>query len=528
VERRLLRLALFGTLCATLGSGTASTSAFAARPTGLNSAKAAVPAKRLTLKECILIGLKNNQEIYSAKVEEELAEIDVVEAYASFFPNLDTSAGFSNSISPNTSDPNDPSMGRSIDYNVGLSGAFPWGGGWGFGVGSSITLGDDENDTEHGNTLSLSVNQPLLQGMGWTVGRRSLILARMSQKQGKETTRSQVSGLIQSLVEAYWDLWSAQRTLEISKEGLEMGKRQLEATKIKVQLGRMSRQELFINESDIVSRRKSVISAEQSVMAARASLLEQLYLRGAKRLGKLNLREDIIPVDQPTGGQHEKRTLKELWEIAQKWHPSLRRARRSLKMSAVNLIGAENSELPQLDLGLSLNNSGTGYDGRGGGEDDDIAPAFRGGHGTAMGQAFSFRYPTFSVTLSLALPLHPGVRTAGAQRERIAMRQQKRSFTNSMSQAQLAVSKAYLSVINQEKILAAEHKVVEAAKRTLDAERAKFKAGITASFEVIAVQRDYTSALVELAQQKVVVMQARVELELRIGRLDKDFGIEIE
>lgn len=210
-----------------------------------------------------------------------------------------------------------------------------------FAAGTSATLAFD---LFHNKDTSLTLTQPLLNGYG--INGLNLLSAKNTYQQANITWLVSVQGIIQDVLNAYWNVISAEKNIEVQLLAKESAKRLYEQYKIKYNMGSLPRSNLV----------------EQNAQLARIQL-EELQQNTAKRQAKQLLKVMInVPNDQLiklTGKLDinvfgKMPSLKSVLKQVSKNNPNIALAKLALDAADYNYKIALNSAKAQLNLTATM------------------------------------------------------------------------------------------------------------------------------------------------------------------------------
>jgi len=169
----------------------------------------------------------------------------------------------------------------------------------GAGVQTSIT-GLSSLNYQTTPQLTLSYQQPL-SASGIASGHADIVRARQSCNQAEMSYRLQKEQLVLSVIQSYFQLWQALRTVEQSERDFESTKRVLDIAELKLKSG-------SIPEFEVLNVRVQCRLSEDNLLQARNSLKTQnvLFLRllGDSTKSSITLVSDI-PLDTITFSLNE-------------------------------------------------------------------------------------------------------------------------------------------------------------------------------------------------------------------------------
>lgn len=127
--------------------------------------------------------------------------------------------------------------------------------------------------------VSLSATQPLLRGAGRDATRASFERARAIERQAGHLHDQAASELARDVLTAYWELWYAQRAVDVQQQALALATQQLdEATRRQDTLGTMARADVLRFATEQLTVQNALVTSTQQ-RDARALELGRLLAR---------------------------------------------------------------------------------------------------------------------------------------------------------------------------------------------------------------------------------------------------------
>jgi outer membrane protein TolC len=254
-------------------------------------------------------------------------------------------------------------------------------------------------------------------------------------------------------------------------------------------------------------------------------LLSRVQIINAENALKLLLSDDpaspiwtmaLIPTDKPEP-QVAFTALDQAVEAALAHRPEIEQLRFQTSQNQIDrkFFGWERRPTVNLTGAFTaLGRSGTVFQ-RVSGErlQDRANPAF-GRYQTSWGQVFGFDFPTWSLGLTVQVPL--GNRAADAQlaQAKIVAERLRTQMTR-QQQAVIVEVRGSLEVIAMQKqSLDAARLTTQLSEEQLEAQNARYEAGFSSDFELLRYQRDYVDA-------KVRELRALIDLQLAVLSLER-------
>ena len=450
----------------------------------------------LTEGEAVRLALGNNPTLRAALLELQAAEQSLEAAESERTPSFTASlsGGHDDSLGATGSG---PSPNESINLDLGLSWTsvvgtqliFEAGGSW-----SAREAGSDSGvdnlgfDSAFGTEARLRVVQPLLRGAGRDVGearQRAASFALASAEHSRDDTASDVLG---DVLGAYWELWYAQESLEVTQESLELARQQLSEAEAQVNtLGTMARADALRFASEVASLQEELVQAEAD---RRIKALEFGRLLGISP----ETSQAIIAAEDGPSLDFDL-DLDEAIELATLQSPELLGLEADVAAAQDRIQTARDATLPSLDLTATVAVGNRWNESNLDGWDTGDRPAITG-----------------LVGLELELPLSSSQARAELAETRILAEAAELRFearrdqieTDAMTSVErLETARQRVSLANQTVAISAE---------LAEAERERLNLGMTTAFQVLESQASHRRT--ELRRLRAVVDRTKAAIDL--------------
>ncbi|MDD8016515.1 MAG: TolC family protein [Acidobacteriota bacterium] len=489
---------------------------------GFSAGQPAKPTP-LSLEECILRAIKYNAGVTVEILNPEIAALSVAQAREKFLPTLSFSYNREqrNSASYSWIESSDRMTIAGTEYSARISQVIPTGGT------VSVSLDAYSNETNarfqtinprYGSTLNFSFSQPLLKDFGFKASRQQILVARNNSRISENDFKDILLETVYEVERAYWNLVLSIESLKVQELSLHQAEELLEKNRKEIAIGTMAPREILSAEAEVARRRTDILQA--------VALVKD-YKDQVRTL--INLEDDVEPVDIVPSDQplFEKRDVSFEGAVAAaaKNRPDLMASRIDIENRALELSYARNQLLPALNLnagywspGLSgtrilyLNdNPLTGV----------ILGKIAGESSEALKDALNFKYRNWSLSLSLDVPLNTVFTRAAVARAKLSHDQSARRLKYAEQKALLEIRTAVRAVETDYQRVESSRIAGDLARRKLEAEEAKLKAGLSSNFFILEYQKD-------LAQARVAELMAIIDYRLSLARLDKAMGVSLD
>jgi len=470
-------------------------------------------AEPLTLGECIRRALANNFEIELQQHDLAIAQDELPIAHSLFYPVI--SLDGARSTDRTSKDAVLPDL-RSTGVNSRLGFTQRLWTGTTITLGSSLdryasnqpftsisggTLTTNPNSLSYTSGLTLGLAQPLLKGFGG-VNTIPIRQAEITAQIAEQTYEDRALDVIRRTEVAYFVLTGARDQLAVFRTSHTLAERLLKEAEARHTAGMATKIDLLEGRVGVANARLNVLQAENVVRSSEDQLL-MLIGRFALEtpLGPTLVDEvpEAIPSEQDSYAQ------------ALEHQPAIRSARAALELTRLQLALAKDDLKPSVDLGLTLGLAG-----------DDRS------RDRAFSSAFAPERSAWQAGLSITYPLG---RVGEKARFRQATRAQTRDelAIHKLEQDVLvAVRESVRSVRTNEEAVKIASLASNLAQEQYEAERVRYRSGLSTSRRVLEAQKDLESARVAELQAKLDLRTALSTLYRIEGSSLRRYGITLD
>jgi outer membrane protein TolC len=454
-------------------------------------------AGELSLEDAIARALEHNLDIRLSEVAVGRAEDGIDIAKAEFDPSLVFNAGLGESRSPQNSSTLEGAsqpFSESWDTSASVRQAIP------FGTSFRLGAGIDRRETnstisafnpEYNSDLFLSIEQPLLRGMGRKLNLAPRRLAESSARQSRIDLKARTLDVLRDVELSYWQLAFERTRRDLRQSSIDAAEKLLAETEERERIGVATKVDVLQARAALASRQEAVILADQAIARARDELAEIVGLRA---LADAGFRLEPLPDGVP--GPPERALF---MSAAMSFDLNRRAQLEVIRRSRLELERARQLRWPQLNLRV---------DGSYLGRDTAGSDAYQG--------ALDREGYSWSGGLELSLPW--GFREAKA-RERQARRDLRAAELNEARIEQslfYELRGAWRDSETGGKRLAVAGVAVDLQAEQFAEEEARYSAGLVTLREVLEAQEDFDAARLSFLDALIDSLQAQVVL----GRLD--------
>jgi len=472
----------------------------------------------LSLRDCVYVVLRRNLDLQIVDVGNQSTATSIDSAHGAFDPELFVSALGSEEEVPTASSFIAPSNQR-LTSRAGLRGL----GQTGLSYDLSYDFGYQRQSPSnpffglnptYSSVVTLNLAQPLLRGGGTEVNTAEMTRGRFLVERGNFDKYFQVQQTTFAAVEAYWNYVFTLRNLDTAKEALEVARELVHNNERKLEAGVMTRLDVTQAKAEEKRRDEALITAQNEVGRAEDALRLLLYPGD----GLQGWQQRIVPTTEPRIEELELKPEQEMVDTAFARRSDLKAVEADLGIADLDIMVAENTTRPQLDLSGSYGLAGlsgkTATERHSNGNHwEESLESIRASEFESWSVGLDFSYPIGNETA------RAGLRRAEWEKERarLVWLKLRTQIVQELRGALRDVTdgRASVEAARQSRILAEDQ--FEAQKIRLDNQHAT-------TFEVREAQRDLFEARDSETQAVVNYMMSIANLFLAQGILAEQFG----
>jgi outer membrane protein TolC len=459
----------------------------------------------LSLNDAIVLALKNNNDIETARIDVGIAEQDLKAARGSYDPIFSSESYFERSTTPTSSlfggGPDGSINQRSATGSLRVGGLSPFAGG-SYQVDFSSTRLQTNNqfvtlNPQYPSSLTFTYTQPLFRGRGIDDTRRRIEVAKKNLSLTDAQFRQRVVDIITRVQRSYWDLAFALRNLQVQIDAVKQARRQYESNQRLVQQGILAPIDIVAAQTQITTFEQNVYTAQEAVTRAENELKTLLLSDRNTPLWS----NSILPVT-PITLEPPRETLEQAVKSALTNRPEILQLTTSSEINEINNRFYRDRTKPQVDLVGSYNAVGLAGTVAERGPSPfptglpvgTVSENLVGGYNQSLSNLIGQDYPTVRVGVRLSLPLRN--RTAEANLAR-SLAEGKR-IENQRAQIEQIIEadvrNTLQSIKSAEARLASAAAARSSAEQQYESEQRQFQAGLTTVFLVLQRQTELTAA----------------------------------
>jgi len=387
-------------------------------------------------------------------------------------------------------------------------------------------------------TLDLTYTQPLLQGFGLALNRRTIRIARNNIKAADYVFRQQITNVVANVVALYWNLVAANALVGVQTQAVAVAQKLYDDNQKQVEIGTLAPIEIVRAEAQLATAQQGLVAAQSAVDQFEVVLKSALSRNGLASPSVVEAR--VVPTDPIRIPEVEPvEPVQDLISMALDNRPDLAQSRIQIDNSKIALTGTRNQLLPLLSAvgdvrggalaGPQNTVSGPVSTSTGLIQNPPVAdPFFTGGFGDVLGQLFRRNFPTYSLGLNLTIPIGNRQAQANIATAALVLRQNELGVQRQINQIRADVQNALLALQTSRAQYQAAVKGRILQEQTLDADQKKLALGATTVYQVIQDQRDLTTAAGAEVSAENAYVEARTVLDLSTGTILQRNNVEFD
>ncbi|MDA0204192.1 MAG: TolC family protein [Acidobacteria bacterium] len=485
----------------------------------------------LSLQQYIELVLANHGDVQVAKLNVYSQENQVQAALSPFDPSFTASFDTTRGQTPSQ----DNLQGGDIVSSLNQVGRAQFGKTFDTGTDLNANFSTSRNSNNRSiatfnpslrETFGVNLSQPLLRGRGRSIQRIPYLVARVQLDRSREQARQQIIALLARAEIQYWLAVQQRESLEVQRNNLNLAQTSLERSRRELELGAISPLDIYQPEQQAANAQVSVTNAIYALQQADAAVRRQVGadLDADFRDMPLHLTESANPPEDALVLNED-----ELIALAFQMRPELTVQRRQLDVRDLNIKQATNQMRPDLSLNASYSVQGLGGNSLlRDGPEGPVIGVLPGGLGDAFGQIGGLDFPTYSVGLSLNLPLRNRAAAATLANQSIAKKQDLYDLRSTEQDIRLNVVQAIAQV---EQAKAGVTQALEARRFSqlrLDAEQQRYDLGVSTIFFLLQAQDALIQSQSQVVNQSINYRRAVTGLHQATGDLLNQRNVQIQ
>jgi outer membrane protein len=364
-------------------------------------------------------------------------------------------------------------------------------------------------------TLSVSVQQNLLQGLGRAVNERTITVAKLNLAMSDQNFRGQVSGVVAHVLDVYYTLAADYDDVKAKNDAIDAARKLLEGGQKELELGVIAPLDVTSEQNQIAS---TVLTYVNSLTGLQQKEVELKNLISRSGLGEPLLNGvTIVPLDHiVVPATDDIPPIKDLVSQAMANRSDLIVEEQNEKGAEISAKGTVNGLLPTAQVFSTQSLAGLAGAAHASSQ-GQANSYFVGGAGTAFSQVARRNFPSENVGVFGSLQIYDRVAQADYAIDQLQLRQQQLTTAKDRNQAQVDITNAVVA-LRQARVryeAAAQNTILE--KELYDAEQRKQQLGSSTSLLVILQSRDLVLAQASELAARASWQSARLNLDQMTG-----------
>ncbi|HUZ47421.1 MAG TPA: TolC family protein [Terriglobia bacterium] len=360
-------------------------------------------------------------------------------------------------------------------------------------------------------TLTVGLNQHLLKGFGKRSNAVFIRIARNDLNVAESVFRQQVIATVAQVLNAYYTLLADRDQVRVAQSAVGYSQKLVEDDKKQVQIGTLAPLDVVQAESEMATDQQNLIVADTTYLEQQEVLKTMI----SKRVGATLAGLKIQPTDAlPSPKAYDVPPLEEALKQAIANRPEIQQAELNLRNQYYVIQSNRQGLLPTLDAFATYQSNGLS-----GVPYGSMVGTGAGGLGNSLGQVFSGKYPSYSVGLTLSIPIRNRAEQANAAQSLVEEHELKTSLQRQKNQIDQDVRNAEIAVTQAKAQINAAVQARVYAQQALDAEIKKLRQGVSTTLNVILMQRNLVTAEGNEATARRTYAQALVQLGQATGTI---------
>jgi len=452
------------------------------------------PRRSLSIDDAVALALEQNLDIQVERINPQLQDLDIALARSSWTPVLSTVFQTNGRDTPSNSaiaggetKISDSATASSLNVEQQL----PWNGAnysltWNSSRSTTSNIFSNFNPVLRSN-LDFVFVQPLLRNFRIDATRQQLLVSTNNRDISDIQLRETVVQTVRNVKSAYWNLVYARYSLAVQQQALDLAQESLRNNRTRVEVGTMAPIDIVEAESEVARNEEAVILAEAAIERAEDQLRALIFdpstpdfwATAIETTEEPTLQMQPIDIDSAIRNAVNQRT-------------DLRRAKKGLESSDINIRYFHNQTLPDVNLQFNYGFQGLGgtrFE-RGAGFPGPIIGQTFTSYGSVLGDIFRNEFPNWNLSLTVGYPIGASQAEANVAQSRLQRTQAQVQMKSIELQIATQVREVARQVNTNLKRVEATRAARELGERRLEAEQKKFEVGMSTSFLVFQAQRD--------------------------------------
>jgi outer membrane protein TolC len=311
----------------------------------------------------------------------------------------------------------------------------------------------------------------------------------------------------------------------VQRNNLDLAQTSLERSRRELELGAISPLDIYQPEQQAANAEVGVTNATYQLQQSEAAVRRQIGadLDPDFRSMPLDLTESAEPPENPIVLNED-----DLVALAFEARPDLMFQRRQLDIRDLQIKQSTNQLRPDLSLRANYSASGVGGNQLIEDTEGNVIGVLPGGLVNAWDQLFGFGFPTYSVGLTLNLPLRNRQAAANLANQTIQKKQDLYDLRSTEQEVRLDVVRAIAQVEQAKAAVAQALEARRFSQLRLEGEEQKYDLGVSQIFFLLQAQDGLIQSQNQVVNQSISYRRALTTLYQATGDLLNQRGVQIQ
>jgi outer membrane protein len=363
-------------------------------------------------------------------------------------------------------------------------------------------------------TLTVGLNQHLLKGFGRRANAVFIRIARNDLNVADSVFRQQVINTVAQVLNSYYTLLADRDQVRVAQSAVGYSQKLVSDDQKQVQIGTLAPLDVVQAQSELATDQQNLIVAETTYLQQQEVLKTMITKRVSPELASVAIEPtDTLPEPKPNDAP----SLDEALRQALTNRPEIQQAELNLRNQYYVIQSNRSGLLPTLDAFATYQSNGLSGLQLVRDQSGNLIGTAPGGLGNSLSQIFGGKYPSYSVGLTLSVPLHNRAQQANAAQALVEQHGMETSLQREKNQIAQDVRNAEIAVTQAKAQINAAIQARVYAQQALDAEIKKLRQGVSTTLNVILMQRNLVTAEGNEAKARQTYAQALVQLGQATG-----------
>ena len=467
-------------------------------------------AEKLTLSKALETALKNNLDIKVQKtsLEDNIYALEI--QFGEFGTSLSSSLFLQDSERTIVnSRSTEGSKSENLSFSTKIERPFQFGGKLTFDFNTGKQKVNNEGATfnpSYNANYKLTFSQELWRNFGKEKTEINIRVAEENVNSNRQSLVIKINDILVQTEKSYWDVLLAEETYKVRQQALELARQQYEDLKRSVEIGTKAPVDLPQEEANVAQAELSLVRSQNDIDNAWLTLKALLHQEDA----------DYVTV-MPNINTSSVEGSIQSWRLKSKsnrpeWKQMI------ADENKVNWQMIQQKELlkPQLGFQAIYGKANAG----GVNIANDINDSW-------VDVASDPKDPTWSVALNLSIPLERRKVNAQVARARLALDRLQLDKEKLSQTIRQEVDLAYRNLSASIKSYTAAQKTEKARETAYNAQREKYKNGLTTNFVVDEARKDWEQSKLDALTEVSNILKYRADLDKASGVYFQQRGINI-